>query len=345
MYNIKNILHYFLTGLLELPKIIISIIIHFFYGLITTIIIFPKYFIIGLKTIFTPKEKRLTSNKQKKLPLMMALSITVYLVCVFILSRWSVQQLKLKYLSDTIQNDTDTIIKEETITPPNNNQDSNTDTPDEENPTPNQNQQQVYYPNDYWDYINVPLISVDFNNLLRKNPDTVGWIKIDNTKVNYPVVQTTNNTYYLNHAFNKTANAGGWIYADFRANFNNFDKNTIIYAHNLTNKTMFGSLTETLKPYWYTNPNNRYIKISTPNSNTIWTIFSIYKTTPTIDYIKTNFTNTNYQEWLNAMKSKSIYDFGITPTESDKILTLSTCDDTGTQRIVIQAKMVSINYR
>ena len=45
------------------------------------------------------------------------------------------------------------------------------------------------------------------------------------------------------------------------------------------------------------------------------------------------------------MKSKSIYDFGITPTESDKILTLSTCDDTGTQRIVIQAKMVSINYR
>ena len=193
--------------------------------------------------------------------------------------------------------------------------------------------------------MNVPFISVDFNELKKKNSDTVGWIKIDETKVNYPVVQTTNNTYYLDHAFNKTKNAGGWIYADFRANFNNFDKNTIIYGHNISNRTMFGSLVETQKPYWYTTANDKYIKISTPTSNTVWTIFSTYTIEPEIEYLRTNFENNSYKDFLNKMKSRSIYNFGIDITENDKILTLSTCNDAGTKRIVINAKMININYR
>jgi len=286
----------------------------------------------------------------------MILSFIIYLTCVFFISRWTVQQAKIKYLSNTIIENTNTIIEEETITPPTDitppeeeNNTEDTPTEDEENnETENEtqtNNTQVYYPNDYWDYINVPIINVNFDELLQKNPDTVGWIKVNGTKVNYPVVQANDNDYYLSHDFKRNKNAGGWVYADFRSDFVNFEKNTIIYAHNLTNRTMFGSLVETQKPYWYTNPDNKYIKISTPTSNTVWAIFSTYTIEPTTDYIRTNFENYDYQEFLTKMKERSIYNFGIDVTTDDKILTLSTCNDAGTKRIVVQAKMVTITYR
>ena len=58
--------------------------------------------------------------------------------------------------------------------------------------------------NDYWDYIKMNLLEVDFNELLKKNPDTVGWIQVKGTNINYPIVQTTDNSYYLTHAFDKS---------------------------------------------------------------------------------------------------------------------------------------------
>lgn len=358
MNNIKNLIHYFIVGLTSLPKILISFFIHFFIGLITIITIFPKYFIIGLKAILK-KDKNLFKNQlkkdnPKKVFIMMILSFLIYLTCVFFISKWSVQQLKIKYLTQTIQENTSIIVEEEIIEDTtdiendiqNNDEENNNeiDVPTEE-PTPPPSNNQVYYPNDYWDYINIPIINVNFDELLNKNPDTVGWIKVNGTKVNYPVVQTYDNEYYLKHDFNKNNNINGWVYADYRANFSNFGKNTIIYAHNLTNRTMFGSLVETQKPYWYTNEDNKYIKISTPTSNSVWAIFSTYTIEPVTDYLRTNFKNHNYQDFLNLMKSRSIYDFGIEVTKDDKILTLSTCNDAGTKRIVVQAKMVTITYR
>ena len=95
---------------------------------------------------------------------------------------------------------------------------------------------------DYWDYIKMDMLSVDFNELKKKNADTVGWIKVNGTNINYPVVQTNNNDYYLNHAYDKSKNSAGWIFADYRNNMTNFDKNTIIYGHGRLNNTMFGSL-------------------------------------------------------------------------------------------------------
>lgn len=350
-----NIIKYFIKGLISLPKIIITIIIHFFIGLITILTIFPKYFFIGLKAILkkdkTIFKNQLKKDNPKKVLIMMILSFIIYLICVFFISRWSVQQLKIKYLSETIIENTinikEEIISEEELTPPQNEQENPNEneqsTEQSENNT--QSNTTTYYPNDYWDYINVPFINVDFTELLSKNSDTVGWIKINNTKVNYPIVQTDNNSYYLDHAFNKTKNAGGWIYADYRATFDNFGKNTIIYGHNLSNKTMFGSLSETTKPNWYKNENNRYIKISTPTANTVWAIFSIYTIEPEIEYLRTNFEKYNFKDFVTKMKSRSIYDFGIEVTEEDKILTLSTCNSKGTKRLVIQAKMVTINYR
>jgi len=351
VFNIQNLIHYFLTGIISLPKIILSIFKHFIIGLLTILTIFPKYFIIGLKAIIkrdkTIFKNQLKKDNPKKVFIMMALSFIIYLLCIFFISRWSVQQLKIKYLAETIIENTETILKEEIINPS-----ENIETPNEngeniesDNPNNIEGNTTTYYPNDYWDYINIPFISVDFNELKSKNSDTVGWIKVNGTKVNYPIVQTGNNNYYLNHAFNKTKNAGGWIYADFRADFTNFGKNTIIYGHNISNRTMFGSLVETQKQYWYTNPDNHYIKISTPTSNSVWLVFSTYIIEPEIEYLRTNFENKNYQEFLNKMKSRSIYNFGVDLNENDKIITLSTCTDSATKRIVVHAKMVTINYR
>lgn len=286
----------------------------------------------------------------------MLLSFIIYLVCIFLISKWTVQQLKIEYLAQTIIDNTEDLMQEELITPPEtpeedniNDESQNEENSNEETTeTPNVNQEPtkpIYYPNDYWDYINVPLINVEFDELITKNPDTVGWIKINGTKVNYPIVQTDNNQFYLKHDYKKNYNSGGWIYADYRVNFVDFGKNTIIYGHNLTNRTMFGSLVETQKSYWYTNPDNHYIKISTPTSNTVWKIFSTYTIEPVTDYIRTNFKTYSYQDFLNLMKSRSIYNFNTEVTEEDKILTLSTCNDSGTKRIVVQAKMVTIAYK
>ena len=198
----------------------------------------------------------------------------------------------------------------------------------------------------YWQYLNTPLSSVDFTELLKENEDTVGWLIVNNTNINYPVVQTTNNDYYLKHAFDKSKNYAGWVYADYRVNFNTLSKNNVIYAHGRKDGVMFGSLMNTLKENWYTNSANQIIQLSTLKYNTMWQIFSIYKIEAESYYITTDFsTNKSFKEFADVMKSRSIYDFGVDIDETDKMLTLSTCyNDKGT-RLVVQAKLVKIQTR
>ena len=331
----------FYLGIISLIKFIISLFRYFFIGIYNIITIIPKYFILGFATIFGKKKKIKSSIQNKKLSFAIAsITFAIYLVCVFLISRWYVQGLKIEYLSNDIINKTEIIEKEENVIieePP-----SISEEPSNE---PTNNNTPVYYPNDYWDYMNVPFMEVNFNELLQKNPDTVGWIKVDGTKVNYPVVQAEDNDYYLNHAFNKRSNAGGWIFADYRVDFKNFGKNTIIYGHNMNNKTMFGSIPNMLYSGYLNNSSNYYIKISTPTSNTVWKVFSIYTIEPEVYYLKTNFKTEPYDKFLNTLKSRSIYNFGIDVTSDDKILTLSTCDNTGTKRVAVHAKMINIEYK
>ena len=104
-------------------------------------------------------------------------------------------------------------------------------------------------------------IDVDINKLKTFNLDTIGFIKVMGTNINYPFVQSTDNDYYLNRSYDKTYNNAGWIFLDYRNNEFN-DKNTIIYGHGRINGTMFGSLKDTLKSSWQNNKDNYIIKIS-----------------------------------------------------------------------------------
>lgn len=193
---------------------------------------------------------------------------------------------------------------------------------------------------DYWYYIKFPLIEVDFLELKQKNADTIGWIQVNNTNINYPIVQTTDNDFYLNHSYDKTPNEAGWVFMDFRNNSDFSNKNTIIYAHSRLDKTMFGSLSKVLKSSWYENKDNHIIKISTPTENSLWQIFSVYKIEEEAYYITTNFQDENtYLEFLTTLKNRSKYDFHTTLTADDSIITLSTCYS-DTERTVVHAKKI-----
>ena len=82
-------------------------------------------------------------------------------------------------------------------------------------------------------------LSVDFGPLLEKNSETVGYLKINNSDIEFPVVQAKDNQYYLKHNFQKASNGAGWIFADFSNTFDDLSQNTIVYGHNRRNGTMF----------------------------------------------------------------------------------------------------------
>ena len=200
--------------------------------------------------------------------------------------------------------------------------------------------------NDYWNYIKMDMLSVDFNELKNKNSDTIGWIKVEGTNINYPVVQTTDNKYYLNHSYDKTYNEAGWVYADYRNSFDELDKNTVIYAHGRVDTTMFGSLKNILKSSWYNNKNNHIIKFSTPKENTLWQVFSVYTIEAESYYITTKFPSDEYfKEFATTLKNRSKIEFSAVPNENDKILTLSTCKDSKGNRVVMHAKLIKVETK
>ena len=193
--------------------------------------------------------------------------------------------------------------------------------------------------NPYWDYINMNMINVDFSDLKRTNPDVVGWLKVNGTNINYPFVQSSDNDYYLTHSFNKSYNGGGWVFLDYRNNGTN-NKNTIIYAHGRSDKTMFGTLKNVLNNGWLNNTNNYVIKISTETENSLWQVFSVYRIPTTSDYLQTNFNDDiEYQNFLDMIKDRSGHNFDTNVASTDNILTLSTCYN-NSDKIVVHAKLI-----
>lgn len=180
-----------------------------------------------------------------------------------------------------------------------------------------------------------------FDELSKVNEDTIGWLTVNNTKVDYPVVQYTDNDYYLKRDFNKKKNSYGWIYMDYRNNIYNLSNNTIIMGHNLQNGMMMGTLRYVLNESWYKNTENQIITFNTKIKNMKWKIFSIYRLPVTNDYLYANFGDLNeFQEFLNKIRSRSIYDFGVDVGKEDHILTLTTCGPTSATRLVIHAVLI-----
>ena len=183
--------------------------------------------------------------------------------------------------------------------------------------------------------------TVDFDKLKEQNNETVAWIKVNNTNVEYPVVRSTNNSFYLNHSFDKSKNSAGWIFADYKNKFDNTDKNIVIYGHNMRDGSMFGSLKNILNSDWYDNEENLNITLYTDNEKSIYKVFSIYKIESEDYYIKTEFSNENeFKKFIETLKKRSIKDFNINISKEDSILTLSTCANNNKYRVVLHAKKI-----
>ena len=214
----------------------------------------------------------------------------------------------------------------------NTNDEDDTELIGDEEKSPVSNYVSTYYTN----------FSQVFSDLKAINPETVGWLKINNTKINYPIVQHSDNEYYLNHDFKKYKNIMGWIFMDYRNDDTVLDQNTILYGHNTGNNIMFGGISGMFKKSWYSNAANQIITFNIPGYNMKWKIFSMYKVPATTDYLQNNFfSDEEYQKFIDLIKGRTEIDFGTEVTTKDKILTLSTCYNSKT-RHVIHAVLVEV---
>ncbi len=184
-------------------------------------------------------------------------------------------------------------------------------------------------------------ISVDFAALKQINSEIVGYIEVNNTNISYPVVQSSDNDYYLTHNFKTDYNSAGWVFMDYRNNLDGTDKNIIIYGHNMRDGSMFGSLKNVLNSDWYQNEENYYITFLTENETLKYEVFSVYQIEKEDYYITTKFANdAEYEKFLNTIVNRSVNDFEVEVSSEDTILTLSTCANNNQYRVVLHAKKV-----
>lgn len=323
-----NLIRYFKTGIIFIIQSPYVFIKYFFIGIKSLLITFPLAIIEKIKNII----KKEHSPKKIFSLSIITLSLATYLICIFILTRWYVQTERNKKFINSLTEQS-TLITEE-INSTNEYTDTNGSIIDTNNNSNNTNNFSTYTPS---------FININLDYYINKNEETVGWIKIDDTKINYPIVQHQDNTYYLEHDFYNKKTSIGWIFSDYRNDFDTFNNNTIIYGHNLIDYYMFGSLPTFLNKSWLNNPKQHYIKISTKNSNSIWQIFSVYKIEPTTNYLQTKFYSMEtYQSFLDTIKNRSAHQLDVNVEATDKILTLSTCDNTGKKRVAIHAKLIQI---
>ena len=176
--------------------------------------------------------------------------------------------------------------------------------------------------------------------LAQINPDVYGWITVEGTNINYPLVQGEDNDHYLNHAYTGDYLPIGSIFVDFRCEESitrNF--NTVIYGHNITSGTMFHDVTKFFKDEYF---NGTYIYIYTLDGIYIYEPFSIYKTREDYNYFRTAFSSVEkFVEFAEELCSNSEKKKDVTFGKNDRILTLSTCTNIiQSERYALHARLV-----
>lgn len=197
------------------------------------------------------------------------------------------------------------------------------------------------------DSIEISDILPEYRKMYKTNSELVGWIVIDGTEVNYPVVQSkVNQEYYLNHDFDGETDESGSIFADARNNVFKPDDNIIIYGHNMKNGSMFGTLQHYLKKEYY--DKHKTISFDTLYKRNFYEIVAVG-----LSKIKDESDNSfKYYNYLNAKNKKdferfaknirklAVYDTDAKLKYGDKLITLSTCNNVEEDgRLFVIAKM------
>lgn len=178
----------------------------------------------------------------------------------------------------------------------------------------------------------------EIGKLREENPEVIGWIQFDHLAISYPIMQGTDNEYYLKHTFSGEYNRAGSIFmeASNAPDFN--DSHTILYGHNMKNQSMFGTLKNYKTENFY--PDNAYFTIYTPDQVYRYAIFAYYDTSTDSEIYNVQFEPGGvFQKILDNMCRHSYYDTKICPESTEKILTLSTCSAKD-KRFVVHATRI-----
>lgn len=185
--------------------------------------------------------------------------------------------------------------------------------------------------------------NINMNKLYEQNEDIVAWIKIDNSNINYPIMQTIKNTnYYLRKNFYKEYSYYGTPYLSEQCNINSSD-NLIIYGHHIKGFKMFGELEHYKNKEYY--DKHKTINIYTLNDERKYEIIYVFRTFTNTKFDYYNYINFNDESEFNTFNSKckelAFFDTQIQCNYGDKFITLSTCDYTSENaRFVVIAKQI-----
>ncbi len=193
----------------------------------------------------------------------------------------------------------------------------------------------------------VPDILEEYKTLYSLNKKLIGWIKIDDTYIDYPVLQTSNNEYYMNHNFDQEEDKNGSIFLDTNCSILPRSTNLIIYGHHMRSGRMFGQLNKYSSEDFY--EEHKYIQFDTIYEKGTYEVMYVFRskiyTESEIVFKYYQFTDasseTEFNSYMREMAEMSLYDTGVTAQYGDELLTLSTCDYyTDNGRFVVVAKKI-----
>ena len=187
-----------------------------------------------------------------------------------------------------------------------------------------------------------------YKKLFSQNKSLIGWIKIDDTNIDYPVMQTVNNEYYLDHNYNQQYDKNGSIFLDKDCDITNPGSNMIIYGHHMKSGRMFGNLKlYSNKAYYEKHPIIQFDTIYEEGRYQIMYVFRsrIYNEDEIVFKYYQFFDASTPEEFdshMNEMAKLSLYDTGVTAKYGDRLITLSTCDSSEQDgRFVVVAKKIN----
>ena len=193
----------------------------------------------------------------------------------------------------------------------------------------------------------VPDILPEYEKVHQKNQKLIGWVKIDDTIIDYPVMQTINNEYYLDHNFNQEEDRNGCIFMDYQCDVIKGCDNIILYGHHMKSGKMFGTLNKySSESYFEEHPVIQFDTIYEKGKYQVMYVFrSKVYSEEDVTFKYYQFINAasemEFNSYLNEMAALSLYDTGVTAAYGDKLLTLSTCDYQEKKgRFVVVAKKI-----
>lgn len=187
----------------------------------------------------------------------------------------------------------------------------------------------------------------EYKNLLIKNKKLIGWLKIDDTNIDYPVMQTTDNEYYQNHNLNQEYDKNGSIFMDKDCDVKKPSTNYILYGHHMKSGRMFGTLDKYESEKYY--KEHKYIQFDTIYEKGLYQVMYVFRSRvyneDDVVFKYYRFIDANseqeFDSYMQEMAGISFYDTGVTAVYGDQLLTLSTCDyQEKDGRFVVVAKRI-----